>query len=239
MNRRHPLSFLLAIALPFAGIAVTAAPAFAQTPPPAAAAAAPVTVDGRLARFVLSPRGHVVALVLTDTTVVHVAPREADGAVAALKPGAALHVEGKLHQTPTGNIITHAVVQHDGKVIADGSKAHRRGHHGHQRREGARGDKPQLAPMSVTARVTQVLAGPKGRVHTVLLDDGTTATGFGLETLGLKSGDRVTVNGKGGAYPLGKAVHIDTITLPNGETRTLPHPAPRQHPRRQQQQQPV
>ena len=78
--------------------------------------------------------------------------------------------------------------------------------------------------MSASGRVTQVISNPMGKAHALLLDDGTTATGFGLEKLGLKPGDRVQMNGRGGTYSLGKALRIETITLPNGETRTLPRP---------------
>ena len=110
MNRRHSLSFLLAFALPFAGLSLSAAPALAQSAPPAAAApaSAPVARDGRVQRFALSPRGDVVALILQDGTAVRVPPRSA---AASLKPGDAVHIEGQATQTPTGVVITRAVVQ--------------------------------------------------------------------------------------------------------------------------------
>ena len=57
--------------------------------------------------------------------------------------------------------------------------------------------------------------------------------GAGLETLGLKAGDRIAVAGKGGTYAQGKALRIEKITLPDGTTRDLPKPQ-----RRHREQQP-
>ncbi|MFT3772443.1 MAG: hypothetical protein QM820_44175 [Minicystis sp.] len=233
MIRRNAFSFLLAFALPFAGLALTEAPALAQTAPAAnARAATPITIDGRFQRYVVNPRGHVMALVLQDGSVVHVPPHATSGAAGALKPGDAIHVEGAAAKTPTGTVIVRAVVQQNGAVIADGTKGHgRRGRH-HRDKDGkapegkerAHREHAPLSPMTATARVTAIVSTPRGRAHALLLDDGTTASGPGLETLNLKVGDRVSVSGKGGAYTQGKALRIDTITLPSGETRTLPRP---------------
>jgi hypothetical protein len=229
--KRLSLSFLLALALPLAAVSMTALPAFAQTAPPAAGAraTAPVTVEGRFQRYVVDPRGRVMGMVLQDGTVVHLPRDAAGGPAGALKPYDAVHVEGQAARTPTGTVIVRAVVQQNGKVIADGSKM--RGHHGRHGQDGerhARGnreerkDRPQLAPLTAGGRVTGIVSSPHGRAHALLLEDGTTAMGPGIETLGLKVGDRVSVSGKGGAYAQGKALRIETITLPSGETRTLP-----------------
>ena len=81
--------------------------------------------------------------------------------------------------------------------------------------------------------VASFKAGPKGRVMALVLDDGTTAVGGNLETLGLKAGDRISVVGKGGTYQQRKALRIEKITLPDGTTRDLPKPE--HHHKRQQQ----
>jgi hypothetical protein len=240
MMPRTFASFLLAFALPLAALA-PAAPALAQTAP-VEATAAPVAVDGRFQRFVVTPQGHLAALVLQDGTVVHLPPHAKNLPVAQIRPGDAIHVEGVARKTPTGTMIARAVVKQNGNVIADASQAHgRRGHHDKDHAGGEEGkrQRPALAPVTASGRVAAVLASPRGRVHTVLLDDGTTASGFGLEALSLKVGDRVTVAGKGGAYPQGKALRIETITLPNGETRTLPARPHHGHRKAAQQQTPV
>ncbi|APR75456.1 Hypothetical protein A7982_00802 [Minicystis rosea] len=230
MKRRNPLSFLLALALPCAGLAMTAAPAFAE-PPPAAKATSPVTMDGRFQRYVVNPRGKVMAIAMQDGSIVHV-PRHATlGAAAALKPGDALRIEGFGARTPTGTVITRALVRQNGAVIIDGTKPlgrrERRDGDGEQRAQHRQ--RQPLAPLTATGRVTGVVSSPRGHAHALLLDDGTTASGPGLETLGLKVGDRVSVSGKGGAYAPGKALRIETITLPSGETRTLPRPTRGHH----------
>lgn len=253
MKRRSPLSFLLALALPFAAVAA-ATPALAQTPPPAAAAraAAPrVKIDGRFQRYVLSPKGRPTAMVLQDGTVVSLPRRAGQGAAGSLRPYDAVHVEGGAVKTPTGTVIMRPVVSRDGTVLVDASKQRAR----HERRKGDqkgergrraerdhdKGARAPLSPMTASGRVTGIVSTPRGRPHAILLDDGTTASGFGLDGVPLKVGDRVSVSGKGGAYAQGKALRIQTITLPSGETRTLPS-APkhdRKHERRGDRPAPV
>src|SRR5262245_3039431 len=111
MNARHSLSFLLALAIPLAGLLASEAPALAQGAPPAAAAKSrtPITKDGRLARFVIAPHGKILALVMQDGTVVHLPKHAAQGPIGSLKPGDMLHVEGIAKQTPTGIVVMRAV----------------------------------------------------------------------------------------------------------------------------------
>ena len=45
-----------------------------------------------------------------------------------------------------------------------------------------------------------------------------------LETLALKAGDTITVTGRGGNYPQGSSLHIETMKLPTGEIRSLDAP---------------
>src|SRR5262245_14992049 len=93
--KRHPLSFLLALALPLAGLSAVSAPVLAQpAPQETKAKGTPTAVDGRFQRYVVSPRGDLTALVLQDGTVVRVPPQAAQGPAGALKPGDALHVDG-------------------------------------------------------------------------------------------------------------------------------------------------
>ena len=241
MFRMNRLSILLALAIPLTALAPFAA-SVAQAAPPdekaeARPEATPTAVDARFQRYILAPNGRVTALVLQDGTVVLVRTHGADAPAANLHAGDALHVEGGLVKTPTGAIIVRAVVQQGGKVIADGTKEHEHGrgrHHGKdhdgERKEG-KGKHAPLQPVIATAKITQLVSGPRGHLHEVLLDDGTSAAGP-LDQLGLKVGDRITVAGQGGAYPQGKAMRINTITLPSGEVRTLPQHARHPHDRK-------
>ena len=116
-----------------------------------------------------------------------------------------------------------AVVKANGAVVADATKG--KGRHQDRRSRRSTRHHAQLKPVSAAGQVAGIVTGPHGKVHALLLNDGTTATvGHGIEALGLKVGDQVSVAGMGGAYPLGKAMRIEKITLPNGQTRDLPRP---------------
>lgn len=226
MNARLVLKVLFALAIPSAVVLGSAAPALADAPPAAAVSrGAPISRDARVQRFVLAPRGQVVGLVLEDGSVVHVPARGASQPTGALKAGDAVHVQGNAVQTPTGVVVTRAIVQKNGAVISDGT---RRGERGQRRARGeGKRERAQLAQITSAGRITSIISTPRGKAHALLLDDGTTASARGIESLGLRVGDRVSVTGKGGAYAQGKAVHIQTITLPNGEVRTLAEKARR------------
>jgi len=81
--------------------------------------------------------------------------------------------------------------------------------------------------MTVTGKIQGFMPDPHGRVDGILFVDGTNARAgkkARLETLALKAGDTITVTGKGGNYPQGSSLHIETMTLPTGETRSLDPP---------------
>jgi len=228
MKRHNPLSFLLALALPLAAVAVSG-PALAQgAPATARAAATRVSIDGRFQRYILNPRGHVMGLLLQDGTVVFLPRRAARGAAISLKPYDAIHVDGGAMKTPSGTVIMRPVVRQNGTVLVDASKHRARGQHGERGKRGERArhgrehEGAALAPVTAVGRVQAIVSTPRGHVLALLLDDGTSATGFGLDGVPLRIGDRVAVSGKGGAYAQGKALRIETITLPSGETRALP-----------------
>jgi hypothetical protein len=226
MMRRPLISSLLAACVSLAGLTAIASPALAQQAPPAPAARAKaprIAFDAVFARHVLSPRGEIAGLVLQDGTLVRVA-RSASantGPAGGLRPGTVVHVEGRSVRTPSGLVIQRALIKQNGALIADGTQE-RGGHEKGRHHRGHRNKGAKLAPITATGRVQALLAGPKGGLRAILLDDGTTANVAGAEGLGLKVGDKVSVAGKGGTYPQGKALRVRTITLPSGETRTLP-----------------
>ena len=81
--------------------------------------------------------------------------------------------------------------------------------------------------MTVTGKIQAFATEPHGRVDGLLFVDGTNARAGKrgrLEALGLKIGDTITVTGKGGSYPQGRSLHIETIKLPTGEVRTIEPP---------------
>lgn len=229
MLRVKPISFLLALAVPLALAApLVAAPSTALAEETAKAPAPRATFSTTFQRYLLSPDGRPMGLLMTDGTFVATPGHSMAKDAPVLATGTKLEVDGVLKRTATGAVVHRAVVKANGGVIADASKArgrhaHRgKGHHEGKERHGKQ--RAELKPVSGAGQIAAIVSSPKGRVHAFVLTDGTTAVAHGLETLGLKVGDRVSVAGVGGVYPLGKALRIEKITLPNGQTRDIPRP---------------
>jgi hypothetical protein len=173
------------------------------------------TVDGAFQRWLVSPRGDALGMMLADGTIVKL-PHGA-AANPALKAGDALHVEGRSHQIDQTKVMAHASVTKEGQVLFEaapkgkGEKA--------EREQG-----PKLQPMTATGKVIAVIPARKGALLGVVLDDGTTVV-FGHGTAGsdvsVKVGDAITVEGRGGTYPIGTGIAAQSIKLPSGETKTF------------------
>ena len=237
MNRKA-LWLALSLSLPLgAAIATVSTIASADAPPAAqakAAAVAPTVTQGRFQRYLVSPRGDTMGLLLDGGTTVRL-PRDAAKSAPELKAGDAVRVEGRAMKTPTGQIITHALVQRGTDTIADARAMKEHEHRGekgkhakgdHAKGDHAKGDhgKAALAPLTSTGKIVAIVSSPKGRVAGVVLDDGTTAHAghkSDLGSLGLKVGDQVTLTGRGGVYARGKGMMIEQVKLPSGSSRTL------------------
>lgn len=204
-----------------------------------AAAVAPTVVDGRFQRYLVSPRGETMGLLLDGGTVVRMRPQAMTKGAPELRAGDALRVEGRAMKTPTGQIIMHALVKRGTDVIADATAMkgdHKKGDHkkgDHKKGDNKKGDhdKSTLAALTSTGKIVAIVTGHKGKVAGVVLDDGTTATAghkSDLGALGLKVGDQVTLTGRGGVYPRGKGMKIEQVKMPGGDSRTLAS-APRRH----------
>jgi hypothetical protein len=225
MLRTRSFSFLLALVAPVV-VAILPGAALAEPPPqdaPGAPAPPPTTkLTGTFQRYVMAPSGRPMGLMLSNGAFVHTPGRTLLPEGAALSAGDALQIEGVAVKTPVGMFVSRAVVAHAGAVIADAGA--RRGHHGHKGHHGHHHGKrhAELVPVSAAGKVAVIIATPRSRVLAVVLDDGTTAVAPNLGSLGLKVGDRISIAGKGGVYPLGKALRIEKITLPSGEIRDIP-----------------
>jgi hypothetical protein len=238
MNRK---ALWLALSLSL-GTAVATMSSFAMADaPPAAgakAAAAPTVVDGCFQRYLVSPRGETMGLLLDGGTVVRMHPEAMAKGAPELKVGDMIHVEGRAMKSPTGQVIVHALVKRGGDVIADATamKEHAKGDHkkgDHKKGDHKKGehDKSTLTALTSSGKIVAIVTGHKGTVAGVVLDDGTTASAghkSDLGALGLKVGDQVTLTGRGGVYPRGKGMMIEQVKLASGDTRTLAS-APRRH----------
>jgi hypothetical protein len=233
---RSKFSFLLSLALPLAVLAVPvlgSSTALAEETP--AAPTPRTTVSASFQRYVLSPGGRPMGMLLSDGTFVGTPGHSMAKDAPALAPGAKIDVEGEAMLTPTGTVIHRAVVKQNGTVVADATSAHGRRHHHHQDGQAREGQARKhegrhhavLTPMTAEGKVASIVSSPRGRVLAVVLADGTTAMGHGLKDLGLKVGDKVALTGEGGVYAQGKALRIEKITLPSGVVKELPKRTPR------------
>jgi hypothetical protein len=231
MLRSKSISFLFALAVPFA-VAFSPALASADPPPADAPAEAPeaarTTINAAFQRYVLAPSGRPMGLLLDGGTFVRTPHHALNREAPQLKAGDTVEVEGVALKTATGMHMARAVVKQNGVVIADASQLrehHDRGHEDHA--AWRQKHHVELSDMSGAGKVQSLISTPKGRILAVILEDGTTAVGRDLASLGLKVGDQVSFEGKGGTYTQGKALRIHTITMPDGQTRELPRRAPR------------
>lgn len=235
MNR-NALWLALSLSLPLgAAIATVSSVASADAPAAQARAAArtPSVLDARFQRYLVSPRGETVGLLLDNGATVRMHPDAVAKGAPELKTGDAIRIEGRAMKTPTGQTFVHALVKRGSDTIADATARKGQGHHGGKKGDHKKGDhdKSTLAPLSSTGKIVAIVSGHKGRVAGVVLDDGTTARAghkSDLGALGLKVGDQVTLTGRGGVYPRGKGMMIEQVKLPSGDSRTLAT-APRRH----------
>jgi hypothetical protein len=200
---------------------------------------APVAIDAKFDRWLLSPTGDVRAMMLDDSTVVHVGH---DVDTNTIKKGDALHVEGK--SFGDNKMLGMAEVKKDGAVVIAAPKWGEHGPMAHHKGDFKKGDFKKgkhdkagweakkaehekkmaaLAPMTTEAKVDGILPGRHGRAHGYVLSDGTVAYlphHANLEGVTINKGDTIKVEGRGGSYALGKALEIQSVTV-NGTTKTL------------------
>ncbi len=171
------------------------------------------SVDAKFNRWIVTPHGKIGGILLDNGGIVrvhHDAVRDT-----SLKSGDALHVDGK---SKDKTLFHHAKITKGTAVVVDDTAAPAKPKD-KDKNKGAK-----LSDMTASSKVSTLLAGPKGKVHAVILDDGTVAYAphhGDLTTFSLKKGDAVTVTGKGGNYALGRALVITTIKLSNGDVKTL------------------
>jgi hypothetical protein len=194
------------------------------------------TIEGKFARYLVSPNGQIDGLVLADGTVTRFPPHALTPETAPLQSGDAIHLEGEAVNGPAGPVLAHASVTKGNATVvrsdlltpaASGEPgAGPRSRDGGKRGlKGADGPhEASLRPMTVTREIEGFSMDAHGRIDRILFVDGTNARAgkqVRLETLALKAGDIITVTGQGGSYPQGSSLHIATMKLPTGEVRTF------------------
>ncbi len=204
-----------ALVLVAATAGAAALPAIAQADDvkaPAAAKAPPVSVDAKFDRWLISPRGEIHGMLLSDGAVIH-APAAAVKDT-ALHSGDAVHIDAHKKTFGAATIYGRALVKKNGNVVLDATGKFEKPEH----------TKMKLAAMSDTNTISAFIVGHHGKITGVVLADGTQAYAghkSSLDGLGLKKGDSITVSGKGGAWALGRSLKIESVKLPDGTTKNL------------------
>lgn len=213
----------------------------ASAQPVAATAQVParLTIEGKFAHYLVSPGGEIDGIVLENGTVARFPPHALALETAPLQSGDGVRLEGDAVNGPAGPVLAHVSVMRGDAMIVRGDLAPSpapgepgagpRPHQGEKHGpKGLHEESLRLRPMTVTGKIQGFSTDAQGRVDGILFVDGTNARAgkkVRLETLLLKSGDTITVTGKGGNYPQGSSLHIETMKLPTGEIRSfdLPH----------------
>lgn len=220
MTRKSTLMLAAAVlVLGAAGVAVAQ-----PGPRGGAAGTAPVydpaqlpQVKGRVAHYLLTPRGDVAGLILEDGTEVHIPPFVSTQLVFAARPGDAVTIHGlKASAIP---MIAARSVTNDatGATVLVTPPQH--GHHG-------------AAAMTLEAegKVAAILHDPRGDASGARLEDGTQirmppseATRLGAT---LAIGKTVVVRGVGYAGPLGRVIAVQQIGPDKANLTAVATPRP-------------
>ncbi len=178
----------------------------------------PTSVEAKFSKWMLTPHGTIGGIVLENGTVIRV--HEDAVRDTSLEAGDTIHVDAQAK----GTVFFKAKITKAGKVVVEDDKKHAPGSKGGDKKKH---DASKLSAVSVSGTVANVIPGHKGKVNAIMLSDGTAAyaphgkDATDLGSFGLKKGDTVTVTGKGGTYPLGKALVIESIKLPSGDVKKL------------------
>jgi hypothetical protein len=173
-------------------------------------------VKGKVAQYLLAPRGDVNGLILADGTEVHVPPQLSDQLVFTVKPGDAVTIHGlKAKAVPL--VLA-------GSVTNDATGATVEG--------GPHGPRGPGSVIEAEGRVKAALHTPRGDVDGVLLENGTIVRLPPPEaqrlTAHLQPGQTVFVRGIGTTSPLGTVVAAQALGADKDHVQAIaaPHPGP-------------
>ncbi|NVM92028.1 hypothetical protein FHT32_005714 [Variovorax sp. SG517] len=152
---------------------LTGGAAFAQMPPPPPAGAFPpphpalapeagMTVQGRVAQWLLNPNGEADGLLLTDGTQVAFPPHLSTSVMQIFKPGDTVRIAG--WRAPNVPVMRALTLEAGGRTVVDQPPAPGMFPPGPR-------DLAALSAMSVGGRIERLLYTDRGDVHGVILAD--------------------------------------------------------------------
>jgi hypothetical protein len=173
--------FSASMVIDFAGLAM------AQPTP----ASDPTQAKGKVAQYLLTPRGDVDGMILTDGTEVCLPPHLSTQLVFAVRPGDAVTIQGV--KTVANPVVTAVAITNDGTgAVVD--------------------MRPPGSPQQLDdeSRIKLQLHDPAGYLNGVLLEDGAIVRMPQLDAdqdaAGLAVGQPLYVRGEGVSSPLGKVI---------------------------------
>jgi hypothetical protein len=173
-----------------------------------------VSFEGTFGKWIVSPRGEIVGMVLGNGAEVRIPARGYTLESSKLQPGDVIHVEAYEKALPDGTLYNKPLIKKGMDVIVDAT-----GKPGAWTKNEAK-----LQKMKTSGTVAGFLLDGKDRKIALVLDGGEIAWAHtDLMALGVKKGDAITIEGMGGNWSNGTAMAVHTITLSNGKVLQVPH----------------
>jgi hypothetical protein len=175
-----------------------------------------VSFEGTFAKWIISPRGEINGMILGNGALVRFPAHGFTVDASKLKAGDVVHVDANEKALPDGTIYGKPLIKKGMDVIVDAT--------GKPTPWDKTAQKPKLQKMKTSGTVAGFLLDGKDRKIALVLDGGEIAwANTDLMELGVKKGDAVTIQGKGGSWSHGTAMALDSVTLPNGKVVAIPH----------------
>lgn len=175
-----------------------------------------VSFESTFARWIVSPRGDLVGMILGNGAEVRFPGRGYAIDAGKLAQGDVIHVEAVEHALPDGTIYVRPMIRKGMDTIIDTT--------GKSNVTTYPGATAKPAKMKTSGTIAGFLIDGRDRKVAVVLDGGEIGWTRGdLAKSGLKKGDEITLEGSGGSWSHGTALSVKQITKADGTVVKMPH----------------